>query len=91
VPAHRSNPDPPIHGQSTLGEWNRELGSFVGWLQAHIAGREIPSAAGGITVRVLGIRDLAVRVEGTVVKVQKFQGASREMDLTPFVCFICDL
>jgi hypothetical protein len=42
--------------------------------RAHIAGGELPSAVGGMFVRVVGFGCLAVRVKGTFVKIQKFQG-----------------
>jgi hypothetical protein len=40
--------------------------------RADIAGGELPSAVGGMFVRVVGFRGIAVRVRGTFVKIQKF-------------------
>jgi hypothetical protein len=66
---------------------NRNPVPYVYLRRAHIAGGELPSAAGGMMVRVFGFGGLAVKFEGMVVKTKSFLGPACKKNLCPLMCF----
>jgi hypothetical protein len=87
VPARRSNPDPPIRGQQTLGEWNRTSGSFVANPGPTSPPVSLLRHRGYPCGEFLGFEGLAAKVEGSLVRLRKFQGFLRKMILPP----LCDI